>query len=155
MTGSLVTFTTVSAPYSDCTRILNMMFMCTNMIVLGLLIYKISQESPDAAVGYAVCAQLSFLLHNLIRNPSEIPQNSDSNWKELSLILIGWAAFESAVHYSTNIHLCLLCCLATTLFHPQLFLRNYIVWRKNTVFINIITLNLLCFILWNLTKYME
>ncbi len=44
---------------------------------------KISQESPDAAIGYAVCAQLLFLLHNLIRNPSEMPKNSDSNWKEL------------------------------------------------------------------------
>ncbi len=32
------------------------------------------------------------------------------------------------------------CCSATTLFQSQLLLRNYIVWWKNTVFINIIIL---------------
>ncbi len=72
-----------------------------------------------------------------------------------SLILIGWASFEAVVSYSTNIHLLFtfVCCSATTLLQPQPFLRNYIVWRKNNVFINIITYYLLCFILWNLATY--
>ncbi len=39
------------------------------------------------------------------------------------------------------------CCSATTVLEPQPFLRNYIVWRKNMIFIKIITLYLLCFIL--------
>ncbi len=44
------------------------------------------------------------------------------------------------LHYKPTplFSMCIAC--ATTLFQPQLFPRNYIVWWKNTVFINIITL---------------
>ncbi len=66
-----------------------------------------------------------------------------------SLILIGWAVFEAVINYSTKLFMSVFC-LATTLLQPLPFLRNYIVWRKHNVFINI-TLNLLRFILWNLT----
>ncbi len=53
----------------------------------------------------------------------------------------------------TFVYICML--LGNHFVQPQLFLRNYIYWRKNNVFINIITFYLLCFILWNLATYME